>query len=249
MKQSVRVKKRMILFEGCNRNMILKEFDLDLPYTGKNGKQDYDDNWKAKRIKFRDEVRCIASFYERVFEKKSIVDDYWKVLIECVDTITDSRVRNLLGVCTVQVELDIEEYFHLSNCEKKRIVLGLLKSGIEKIVEAKGWDYTPFDKAYNNIVMNNYTNTWIWKKPKKSPDKKYSAEVFCEHEVGSFDISIIIKSKNGNEMKRVKVKSDRPNEWAYAQNLGALDWVSSDEVVLVNKEQTEHWSISIAEIK
>ncbi|MEK4436200.1 hypothetical protein [Paenibacillus sp. FSL K6-2862] len=46
----------------------LKEFDLDIPYPNREGTpEDYEANWRRKRVQFRDEIRCIASLYERYF--------------------------------------------------------------------------------------------------------------------------------------------------------------------------------------
>ena len=46
----------------------LKEFDLDIPYPNREGTpEDYEVNWRRKRVQFRDEISCIASLYERYF--------------------------------------------------------------------------------------------------------------------------------------------------------------------------------------
>ncbi|MFS0873190.1 hypothetical protein [Paenibacillus xylanilyticus] len=67
---------------------ILREFDLDIPYINSGTPEDYEANWKQKRIQFRDDIRCVASLVERSFEKYK-TSDSWKVLIEVVDVITD----------------------------------------------------------------------------------------------------------------------------------------------------------------
>lgn len=84
--------------------MIIKEFDLDLPYFPNQEKiksimrekgltdidaswLDYEENWKDKRRNFRLDTRCMTAMFERLFEKMK-TKDCWKILVECVQTIT-----------------------------------------------------------------------------------------------------------------------------------------------------------------
>jgi len=223
---------------------ILREFDLDIPYVKTDGSiEDYEENWKQKRIDFRDEIRCIASLFEFHFEKFK-TEKCWKVLVECVETISDERVIGE-DICTVQVELNIEQYFQLSQVEKKKLILKLLKKGIDKITNEKGWNKQPFESAYQKVIDCNYINKRIWKQPKKSPNRKHIAEVFCEHDIDKFEISIIVKSDTGEEIKREKLITERPNEWAFTKHFGKLKWISSNEVTLVNKNESKQWIVQI----
>lgn len=223
---------------------VLREFDLDIPYVKNDGdKEDYERNWKPKRVKFRDEIRCIASLFEAHFEKFK-TEKCWKILIECVEQITDERI---IGddICTVQVKLNIEEYFQLSNLEKKMLILKLLKQGIDKIINEKGWDKQPFENAYKKVIDCHYKNKWIWKQPKKNPNRKHSAEVFCEHDINEFMISIIIRDSTRAIIKCERIITERPNEFAFAKYFGKLKWLSSSEVALINKNETKQWIVQI----
>ncbi|MCZ8516022.1 hypothetical protein O9H85_27195 [Paenibacillus filicis] len=223
----------------------LKEFDLDIPYKSNQGsRDDYEMNWKDKRLKFSNEVRCICSLYEQNFEKIR-TDECWKVLVECVETVTDYRVRCYGGVCHICIPLDINRYFSLENLEKKKIILSVLKQGIDRVVEEKKWDKAPFEHAYQNVISKGYINQWTWKKPKKSPDRKYSAEVFCTHEIDEFSIWIIIKNSYGVEVNRKKIIREVPNEWDFAEHLGKLTWQNAREVALINKNDTQRWIVEV----
>lgn len=224
---------------------ILREFDLDIPYVKVDGnKDDYEKNWKEKRLKYRDEIRCMASLFEQHFEKCKN-DDCWKVLIECVEEITDNRIKCYGGVCHASVKLDIGWYFTLENPEKKKLILGLLKQGIDRIIEEKRWDSQPFELAYQRVISSDYINHWVWKKPKKSPDKKYVAEVICNHDIDEFSVQILIKDKNGNDVKQKKIITEKPNEWDFAKHLGSLEWLSQAEVALINKDETVQWRVQV----
>lgn len=223
----------------------LKEFDLDIPYVKVDGNiEDYEKNWKEKRIQFRDEIRCIASLYEQHFEKYKN-DDCWKVMIECVEEINDNSIKCYGGLCYANVMLDIDWFFTLTNTEKKKLTLSLLKQGIDKIIDDKKWDRERFEIAYQKVISSEYINRWIWKKPKKSPDRKYVAEVICTHEIDEFNVRILIKDKKGNEVKEKKIITERPNEWAFAKHFGRLEWLSENEVALINKDETEQWGVQV----
>lgn len=235
--------------------MRLEEFDLDLPYVinekkikaimkekgyseDKATKFDYEQNWKETRRKFRLETRCISAMVERIIESIE-TKECWKILIECVDSVKETKVLNFSGVYTVQVQLDYDDFFSGNNLHKKEKTLQLLLEGYNLIAKSKGWSLAAFRIAYEKIIQNEYKNEWFWKKPVKSPDKLYSAEVFMQHDVDFMNISIIIKDKNKNEIGRKTIISEKPDEFAYAKHLGALKWISAEEVALFNKNQDE----------
>ncbi|MGF7036580.1 hypothetical protein J2T17_007654 [Paenibacillus mucilaginosus] len=231
--------------------MLLKEFDLDLPYlvdteinSGDATKKDYEENWKEKRISFRRETRCISALYERFLQKYKTVDT-WKVLIECVKEVSDPRVRTALGVTTTQVPFDYDFYIKCGESEKKKYILELLRVGIEKIIKDKNWDPSLFLEAYTKIIDVNYLNEWIFKKPVKSPTKEYLAYVYCEHKITAFVISIIICDKDKNILLQKTVIEEIPDEFFFNEHLGKLVWSSPHKVSLINKEGTQSWSITI----
>ncbi|OAS14693.1 hypothetical protein [Paenibacillus oryzisoli] len=231
--------------------MYLREFDLDLPYIVDKEriqaimnekkceyhdatKFDYNLNWDDKRRSFRLETRCITAMFERLFVKMK-TEDCKKVLIECVESITDERILNFSGIVTVQVKSSYNEFILGNDDEKKRTTLNLLLKGIEKISREKDWVIDAFRDVSSQIEKIGYLNEWIWRKAVKSPQKKYYAEVLCQHNVKSMDISILIRQMDGTEVRKIMVISELPDEFAYAKHLGQLVWTSESEVVLVNK--------------
>ncbi|MCG8568691.1 MAG: hypothetical protein MJB14_00990 [Spirochaetes bacterium] len=208
---------------------ILKEFDLDIPNI----------NDKNKRSKFRYEVRCIASLYERFFEKFK-TENCWKILIDCVDKVNNKIVRDFLGVYTIEVEFNIDAYFKASNHEKKKNILETLKKGIDIIVKEKDWPIEPFNKAYKKVIENNYINNWIWKKPVKNTKNDYIASVFCEHELDEFNIFMIINSIKGEEILKRKIITVQPDEFIYSNYLGEFKWLSINQVALIDKNKKKY---------
>jgi hypothetical protein len=216
---------------------ILKEFDLDIPYTNTAGtREHYEATWKQKRIQFRDQIRCVASLFERSLEKVK-TSDSWKVLIECVDVITDPGIKDFTGVCTKQVQFHVDTFFLMNDQEKKETTLELMRKGIGGILLEKDWDSTPFNQAFNKVIQAELKNEWYWKKPLFSPDRRYKASLYIIHEVTFVKAYLIVCGKDNQEILRSEVFSDRPNEWAYAPYLGEIKWLSQSEVALFAKNK------------
>ena len=241
--------------------MYLKQFDLDLPYIPDENKiisimnekncfrdeatkMDYEVNWKEKSRKFSLETRNISAMFERLFDKMK-TKDCWKILVECVDYIKEERVLNFSGVYTVQVKFNYDNFSTSNDNEKKQKVLDLIMVGVKIIAKSEGWNLEPFETVFSKIYEANYTNEWVWKKAVKNKFKEFSAEVLCQHGVKSIEIYIVLRDKNGSEMDRKKVISEIPHEFAYAKHLGELQWISNNEISLVNKKGDNSWIVKL----
>lgn len=231
--------------------MILDEFDLDLPYVENKEninelikrqncsyseaiKIDYNDSWKQKRRSFNLETRCITSMFERLLNKFK-TDDCRKIIVECVDKLNNDNIINHLGVYITQIEFDYYNFIKKSNYEKKVETLNLLMLGIEKVTKLKKWDVNTFLEAKDKIIILNYANEWSFKKPIKSPNKKYIAEVMCKHEIEKIEISLIVKDLNQNIIKYNSL-IEEPDEFAYAKHLGKIEWVDNNNICLYDKK-------------
>lgn len=201
--------------------MLLREFDLDAPES-----QD--------RTRFREQTRCVSELLEHCFGRFE-TSDCWKLLVEVVPTVTKTEVRNLLGAYTIQVQGDPRQFLELQPGDKKRSALVHLMEGAKAVCAELEWDLTPFTDAAAKVEEAGFVNTWTWRKPKASPDRKHVAEVLCEHEIDVFCITIIIKDRGGEEVHRECVVEERPNEFLYDKYLGSLKWLSPREVALVGK--------------
>lgn len=240
---------------------ILKEFALELEYIPNeqqihklmqtnnweyytSTEYDYNKNWKEKNSLLGFQTRCVTSLYEKHFIKFK-TDDFWKIQINCVSKITNSQILVIGGVCEVQVVFDIDNFFELSNYEKKETTLQTLKQGIDLVIKEKQWDKLIFDNAYNKVIDYKYENNWIWKNTKINPSKKLVAKVYVEHDIKSVDISIMILTRKGDKLKIEKVITERPDELCFSNHLGELKWVTDNEVVLVNKFNTKQWNVKL----
>jgi hypothetical protein len=207
--------------------------------------EDYTNNYKKRNFEFRLQTRNIASFYERCF-KSYKNDKCWKILIECVKS--DAREPSaVLGIYTVQVVYNVDNFFKLDDYEKKRTTLELIRSAVGKVVEKECWDGVVFDNAYERVISEDYLNRWIWKKQKHSPSRKYIAKILCDHGIYSCDISIIVTDKKEQIVKKELVIREKPDEWMFAKYFGDLKWISTNNVALIDKAGNQRVSVIFEE--
>lgn len=241
--------------------MLLKYIDLDLPYNENkvfikelikkdNIEEadaiviDYQENWKWKRMNFRDEVRCIAEMYIYNLGKFETKETK-KVIIHCVTEISTHEVKTCDGFTEIEVELDFHTYSQLSNEDKKKLILEKLYEGVTKVAQYYQWNLDLFKDAYHSIVEKHYKNEYVWKK-KSSPSRKYTAEIFCQHEIDKYVIKMNIKTSDTDELIKSEILiTERPNEFAFVKHLGNLKWESNTKVVLLNKSRTNQWLVCI----
>jgi hypothetical protein len=193
---------------------------------------------------FNKQTRYIVSLYCRFFQKYK-TEDCKMIIINLMKQITDTRIINCDGMYEIQIQYDYNDFFKLSENNKKKKILDLLKEGIDKIIKEKQWDRNAFDEAYKKVIEVDYVNEWYYKKALRSPTKEYKAAVFCEHKKDVFDITIIIMNKKGEEIKRKKVLSLPPREVVFDYYLGKLKWISDDTVVLTDCFENEQWEVKI----
>ncbi|MBT2684529.1 hypothetical protein [Bacillus sp. ISL-37] len=203
---------------------------------------DYEENWKQKRVLFRDQVRCIANLYIFLLGRFP-TENSKKILINCMESPEDEVTTTTDGFTEVSVQLDIDSYFSLSNLEKKRLILEIINEGIVKVANEYSWEQVEFNRITAEIKERNYVNEYVWAQ-KSSPDRKYKAEVFCTHDIDCFTATLNIRDKrSGGFVKSKKVLQERPHELVFTQYLGSLKWVFDRTVVITYRCRTTQWLV------
>lgn len=214
--------------------MKLKYFELDMPYVENQEaiqelmhsaslayeqarKEDYSQNWKCRRREFIYESKCMTSMFERLF-KPVTTKDCWKIIIECVDKVSSSRIINLLGVYTLQVQFDFCKYYCLTHFEKKKMILSTLVEGLNLVFKELSIPCSLIENVVHEIENNNYENNWVWKK-KKIKSTMFSIQV--EHHIDKVDLFWLIE----NKYSRIRdlIKTCFAHEMDYGQYLGKLE--------------------------
>ena len=134
--------------------MYLKDFLLSIKRDEKN---------KLYSNNFMNQTRCIAALYASLLGRFKN-DTCWRILVKCTKEITRHEYLDLLGVYEIQIQRNAYEFFDLSDIDKKKYALDVLKEGVDKVIEQKGWDSKPFEKAYQGVIDAHYINTWTWRK-------------------------------------------------------------------------------------
>ena len=227
--------------------MKLKEIEMDLSYKMDDiyfekqemidcekvtKKADYIADWKKRRREFQLMTRCMTSMVERIMQPV-YTEDCWKIIIECIEEGIEDGYKNLLGVYIIQVSLDLEVFWQLSEFDKKRVTVKKIMEGISKLSNYVSYDMDNIYKACEQITFQGYNNTWYWKKPIKQ-NQKY-VQIMIQHEVNILNIYMVFMNMNRNLIGKVLLTSTLPDERKYAQFLGELKWISEMSAVLITK--------------
>ena len=227
----------------------LKELGMDMPYIKNENyiikiqereglsyqeavRQDYELNWKEKRWQFQLMTRCMTSMVERIMHPIE-TGDCWKILIECVDDKPEERIKNLLGVYTIQILFDVKKFFELSEYNKKKMVVETILKGINKLEEVVPFKLGEIREACDKIISEKYHNIWRWKKPIKLMNQYAQIEVV--HEVNIVNIHMLFLDNAGNVIKNTLIISALPDEICYNEYLGKLERISDTQVALITK--------------
>jgi hypothetical protein len=203
---------------------------------------DYEQNWKQKRMLFRDQVRCIASLYVFLLGRFP-TEGSKKVMINCMESPGEEVSTTTDGFTEVSVKLDIDSYFSLSIFGKKKLILEKINEGMIKVANEYSWEHGVFNRITAEIKDRNYVNKYVWAQ-KSSSDRKYKAEVFCEHDIEFFTATlIIIDKKSGKVVKSKKVLQERPHELVFNQYLGDLKWISDRTIALTYRGRKTKWLV------
>lgn len=201
---------------------------------------------KEKQSQFNFETRCTTALAERYYEPKRETKSQYRIIIDANPHLESPKVRDLYEVFAVAIPYDLNEFFPLDNRKKKEETLCLLRYGLKIVCKEYGWPVEPFDRACDKVVELDYKNEWVWKKPKYSPDRKHTAEIFCIHEVEAFYIYLIIReSKTKQLAKQELLTKTKPHDIIFRTRLGELKWLSNTRVKLFDQIDEESWTVKL----
>jgi hypothetical protein len=228
--------------------MTLKEIELDFPYRENSlyvnqlikdrgisieeaRRIDYNDNWKVLRRRLQLATRCMTSLVERkCFPIKN--QNYWKILIECVEHKKGEQIKNLLGVCAIQTEFDFSRLKELSEIQIKKMVLEKIYDSVADVPEL-----ADAARSINNIISKvsqaDYNNEWYWEKTAKKND--LVAKIKVNHGVESAKIYLEIYQK-GELCSNQLIEETLPDEREYSRFLGDIVWDLDNNVNLVGQD-------------
>ena len=194
---------------------------------------------------FNDQTRGVCALYERLLGRYRN-DPCHKMIVCCVDQITDERRTTIMGICHVEAVVALSSFFDLTDREKQRFALEALMQGIRRVVALQGWGPEPFQRAYDQALALDYVNRYMWRRPAASPDRRYTAELWLDHGVHSCDFTVILNERRGrHEVLRQLVTQQPPDELIFANHLGRLEWLSPSAVALFDKDGAAGWTVGV----
>lgn len=212
---------------------ILKELQLVVPGSP-----------TIRHRQFNFETRCVAALIERLLPKITTADS-WKVLFKCVSAVRKGQYLVSGGVCELEVQADVEQFFTLSDQHKKEWTLQVIEDGMGKLLPQTGWPQEPFRQAIERARVLGLVNEYVWRKPLHAPTRKMTAEILEQHDVQACDISMIIRDRSGQILRREVLISELPDEFFFYWHLGALKWQSATRVALTNRDGDRSWVVDL----
>lgn len=140
------------------------------------------------------------------------------------------EIKKIGSIAYTYIEIDIKEYFKLSDKEKKLLLLNIVSDGMQQIASIEKWNIDEIKEAYNRCLAQNLNYYFFIKnKFKSSPDRKFKIGLWCEWELKSCKMYGVIFSKK-NELKRFLIWELRP----YAADvIYYLDWKWQDNSSII----------------
>lgn len=227
--------------------MLLKEFELrfipEYSATWWNNTNDIRYcSWWNNQYTFTNETRSIMAMVERFFPKFE-GGKYWKISVECGENPKEINLSNCYEVLTPQVFFKYDDFYNMTDYQKKVTSLKLLKQGVNIVTNQLSWDIRPFEEAFNKVIENNYLNQWIWK---KISNKFYIAEIEILHEVKEVvAFATFIDKKTKIILDKQVLFKDSSNEFSFIYKLGDLVWLSEYELQLKSRIDNTCWTAKL----
>lgn len=192
-------------------------------------RRDYEVNWKELRKSFQLMTRCMTSMIERIM-KPIYTKDCWKILIECVSECPETGYKNLLGVYSIQVLFDRDQFFGACDLDKKKMVIAVVQLALEQISDCVEFDVANINDACLQIVKKEYLNEWIWRKAYSR--EKREAKIKIVHDVNDVKLYVVFSEESIEKL----LLCTAPDERSYGVYLGEFHWISEEETALITQD-------------
>lgn len=182
--------------------------------------------------------RCVCAHFERHFDPIE-TDGVYRVVVKLSEP--DGRVGTTelsSSVLKCYKAFDFSLFDSLEKKAKKNLLLDTLYQSLIQLCEQFGWPKAHFDKAYEQVVQDDFSNIYSVKK-KNNRKKTLFAELLCDHNADSFDCFIKVKDKSGKEMLNRLLFSEEPDEFMFNERVGDIKWLPNDILVHLKKDKTE----------
>ena len=196
---------------------------------------------------FNKQASWLGSFYLRLLPK---------VKTNCIAKISvtachsahlhEKSISPMLDVVGVVVPFLFTRYWVLPKDDRKCLLLDAMNNGILEVCRTYGLPSDPFTRAHGEIRARSFHNEFFWKKMATSPDRKYTAHILISYEPEDVTLHLIVKNKNGSEVKRCFLRRTEPHEIHFFDYLGKIKWLDRGSVALFSKEGEQKMECSLS---
>lgn len=144
----------------------------------------------------------------------------WRFIIR-LEELNADRIEEIGHVADYIQSFDNDFLSSLTSQARKEHLLELFQSGIIAICKHYNCSPTPFMKIYHKIKSKGIVLSEIYRQPKPSPNKQHIAKLYTYHSEDEQYVSILIESKNGNLLHKIKFSEK------HFLNFNSITWIDN----------------------
>ena len=170
-----------------------------------------------------------------------------KIIVLVVDRPDDDgRIGDLVDVLQISKYLEPASYGPLDSLAKRVRLADLLRSGTVTLAQARGWDPSPFERAYEKIVARGVSLGGPIGKPVASPDKRRRAQMGYTYEQ-MIDVYVDITTIAEDRAVRVPFARLADGLDLIATMIGPMKWASNDQLEIEHKNKKDKWIVKLGD--
>jgi TPR repeat protein len=158
----------------------------------------------------------------------------------------DGHVKDLVDVLEIRKYLDRASYGSLDSQAKRIKLADLIKSGAVTLAKTRGWDASPFERAYDKIVATGVSLGGPIGKPIASPDKTRRAQMEYTYEY-AIDVYVNVVQSAENRSERVLFAKLIAGLDLIATLIGPMKWTSNDQLEIQLKNKNDKWIVKLGD--
>jgi hypothetical protein len=147
--------------------------------------------------------------------------------------VREHRTRDHLRELDITIDVDVLDdcsgFFSWSDRKKQTSALRWLHSGCVEAASHFGWPLAPFEAARQAVIEAKFVNKWVLRHKASRKDRRFRAELHCDHGIYEFRSELVIFKKN-TEIARFPDLEMQPDRMIFGWDLGKLKWISDTEV-------------------
>ena len=207
--------------------------------------QSYDEYDKSTEFDYS--VNYIVDLYFVCLPKKTWTGDFGKLIIEVDDRESEIKIEELIDVLILHIPYRINQYFTLSDTERKYNILDILIESLSYLSSKYDWNKDEFDKAALCVKEKNYVNEQYWGKPVYSPNKKLKAQLFMKHTPKEIQLYVVVHKVRGkkDDLMNEYVTSVNPHWFFINDTLSEIHWTSDTSLYINKKRANKKWEFMI----